>query len=157
MALTSTAEELDLTVTALLADSVIAESGKLYFQGAGWNSVTAVQFPVQIPRIGIGLVVHVPYSQTNQPHQLSISLRDEDGGQRPLGQGPQGPEMAVRAMMNVGRPPHLVGGETQNVVLAANLDGLVFETPGAYEFLVLVDDNVKFKLPFRILAPVVFQ
>lgn len=156
MPLTTTAEELGLEVTALLADSVVAESGKLYVQGGGWSSVNGVQFPVQIPRVGIGLIVHVPYSQTNRPHELRIQLQDEDGKTLPLAEGPQGPESGVRAMLNVGRPPHLQGGEAQNVVLAANLDGLVFDAPGTYAFTVAVGDEVKARLPFRIVAPVTF-
>ena len=155
MALTTTAE-LDVTVTALLADSVVAESGKLYVQGGGWNMLNAGGFPLHVPRVGIGLVVQVPYSQTNKPHALRVELADEDGNRLQVGLGPLGPEMAVKAMINVGRPPGLQGGESQNVVLAANIDGLQFETPGTYEFTITVGDSVKARLPFRIVAPVTF-
>lgn len=158
MPLASTADELDLTITAILADSVAAEGGKLYVQGGGWDSVTvAPVFPVQIPRLGIGIIVHVPYSQTNRPHELAIQLQDEDGAVMQLADGPQGPQSAVRAMLNVGRPPQLQGGQGQNVVLAANLDSLSFSGPGTYDISISVNDQVKSRLPFRILTPPVFQ
>lgn len=55
-----------MDVTAFLADSVTVADGKLYVQGAGWNSISASSFPIQHDRIGVGALLHVPYSATSQ-------------------------------------------------------------------------------------------
>lgn len=155
MALTTT-RELGIKVTALLCDSAVAESGKLYVLGGGWNNVTVAGFPAQLPRIGIGLVVTVPYTMTNAHHTLKIELRDEDGKVHNLGAGDPGSEK-LAAKFNVGRPPQLVEGEAQNLSLAVNLDALIFDGPGLYEFVISVNDEERSRLTFRVVGPTTIQ
>src|SRR5258708_7271185 len=146
-----------MELEAFLADSVVAAEGKLYVQGGGWNLVNAMQFPFRLARCGIALIVRVPYTGTNQNHKFEIYLADADGKELPLGDAPPNidtPDGKVRRVggeFNVGRPPVLQPGDEQLVVLAINFDGLLFESPGRFEFVVELDGNPEKKLGFRML------
>lgn len=152
----TTTRVMGIEVTAMLCDSAAAEAGKLYVQGGGWNNITVAAFPAQHPRIGIALVVTVPYTQTNKPHALTIELQDEDGKAYPLGPGDPGSEK-LTAQFNVGRPPQLVEGEAQMLSLAVNLDGLVFDRPGLFSFVISVNKEERSRLTFRVLSPTTIQ
>jgi hypothetical protein len=145
-----------MDVEAFLADSVVVAEGKLYAQGAGWNMINVNVLPAQHDRIGIGLVITVPYTETNQEHAFSLHLETEDGEQLPLGDAP--PEMdtpdgrmrRIEGVFNMGRPPTLVAGDEQVIPLAINLNGLPFESAGRYTFVVQVDGEEVKRLPFRV-------
>lgn len=146
-----------MDVTAFLADSVVVAEGKLYVQGAGWNIVSAPTFPTRHNRIGIGLVIHVPYSATNQMHKLEVGIQDEDGHQVPLGVAPDGsdapgPLFKLGGQFNVGRPPLLPPGDEQVVPLAMNIDGVLFENPGAYAVVIEINGTEVKRLRFRLQA-----
>ena len=148
---------------AFLADSVVAVEGKLYVQGGGWDQLQAATLPVRQPRIGIAILLHVPYNDTNVPHQFELRLEDADGNTLPLGDAPPGistTDGKIRAIggpVVVGRPPFLSPGDQQGVAIAANLDGLVFDKVGAYRFVVAVDGEDIKHLPFRIIINVPAQ
>lgn len=144
-----------MEIDAFLADSVVVSEGKLYVQGGGWNRISGRQVPLRHSRVGIGILIRVPWTATNEPHRLEIVLVDADGRQHPLGQG-VGREGEVRpldkinAEFNVGRPASVKPGEDQLVPLAVNLDGIVFESPGDYSFILSIDDAPHKRLPFRV-------
>jgi len=150
-----------MDVEAFLADSVVVAEGKLYAQGAGWNMINVNALPAQHDRIGIGLIITVPYTETNQEHAFSLHLETEDGEQLPLGDAPPGMDTPdgrmrrIEGVFNMGRPPTLVAGDEQVIPLAINLNGLPFEAPGRYTFVVEVDGQEVKRLPFR-LQPVRF-
>ena len=144
-----------MEVDAFLADSVVAAEGKLYVQGAGWNMVQTASLPTRHSRIGIGVIIRVPYTATNQLHKLEIRFEDSDGNKMPLGEA--GPESegdkiyAIGGEFNVGRPPVLLPGEDQIVPIAINVDGLVFDKPDSYSFLISIDGVVIKRLPMRVM------
>src|SRR5438477_533073 len=72
-----------MDVDAFLADSVVVADGKLFAQGAGWNMISVQGLPAQHDRIGIGLIIAVPYTETNKEHAFSLHLETEDGDRRP--------------------------------------------------------------------------
>ena len=145
-----------MDVEAFLADSVVVAEGKLYAQGAGWNMINVNVLPAQHARIGIGLVIPVPYTETNQEHAFSLHLETEDGEQLPLGDAPPGMDSPdgrmrrIEGVFNMGRPPTLVAGDEQVIPLAINLNGLPFEAAGRYTFVVQVDGEEVKRLPFRV-------
>lgn len=141
---------------AFLADSVVAAEGKLYVQGGGWNQVNAPALPFRMPRCGIAMLVHVPYTGTNQPHKFDIRLKDADGEDVPLGDAPPGVTAdgkirRVSGEFNMGRPPTVQPGDEQLAVFAINFDGLVFEQPNRYEFVIELDGTPVKNLGFRVL------
>ncbi len=145
-----------MEVDAFVADSVVAVEGKLYAQGAGWNVINTTALPVRHSRIGIGLIIRVPYTATNQMHRFEVRLDDSDGGRIPLGDAPLGVESedgkvyAVGGQFNVGRPPMLPAGDEQIVVVALNLDGLVFARADAYNVVIEIDGIEVNRLPIRV-------
>ena len=134
-------------VTSFLADSVDLVQGKIYALGIGWNMIFAPGFPIQHPRVGLGVLVNVPYTSTNQDHKLEITLLDEDGNQIPLRFVPSGddsptPDYKVSAQFKLGRPPALPAGDSQLMPLAINFDGLVFPKASMYRWVIEIDGKV---------------
>jgi hypothetical protein len=142
-----------IDVDAFLADSVVSAEGKLYTQGAGWNVVTVQSLPARHDRIGIGVLIRVPYTATNQNHSFEIRLEDADGKHLPLADAPDGNGKVegFGGQFNVGRPPQIQPGDEQIVPFAVNINGLMFETAGQYRFVVSIDGTDAKELPFRIM------
>jgi hypothetical protein len=139
-------------IDAMLCDSVAVADGKLYIHGGGWNTITPDSFPTQLPRVGLAVLVSVPYTGTNENHKLGIQLQDQDGRRMALGPGHAVPDdgPAFGAMFNVGRPPMLQRGDPQPVPFAVNIDGLPIDVPGAYSFVLTIDDKEIHRLRFRV-------
>ncbi len=145
-----------MDLDAFVADSVVAVDGKLYAQGAGWNVITTTQLPVRHARIGLGLIIHVPYTATNTMHRFDVRLDDSDGGGVALGDAPPGAPSedgklyGVSGQFTVGRPALLPAGDEQIVVMALNFDGVVFQKADAYNFVVEIDGEERKRLPIRV-------
>src|SRR5436309_15779399 len=69
----------DFSAIIMLCDSVACPEGKLYIQGGGWQTLQSDRYPVRIPRIGVAVIVTVPYARTNERHELSLSFRNGEG------------------------------------------------------------------------------
>ena len=136
-----------ITAALLLSDFVESINGKLYIQGGGWSRIRAAR-PMTL---GIGMVVHVPYSHTNQKHTLGIVLVTEDGAPYPT--PPQAPmPFTATTTFEVGRPPGMRPGEQSNVAVAIMVGGIQFE-PGGYRVEVRLDndDDLLASAPFRAI------
>lgn len=147
----TTTREMDIRARAMLCDSAVVAEGKLYLQGAGWNQLNTGQYPFAVPRIGLGVLIDVAWTQTNRQHHLRIELVDEDGQPHTI-EAPDGSSAgAVRAeaAFTLGRPPNVVPGDPQVVPFALNFDGLIFTKPGAYNLVISVDDEEYERLTFR--------
>jgi hypothetical protein len=146
-----------MEIEAFLADSVENVEGKLYVLGAGWNVLNTSTLPFRQPRIGVGLIIRVPYTATNQMHVFELTLQDADGQELVMAEAPAGtgtPDGKLRRLggkFNVGRPPTLQPGDEQLVALAVNIDGLEFERADAYRFVVELDGSPEKELPFRVV------
>lgn len=142
-----------IEIDAFLADSVVVADGKLYAQGAGWNAIRVRSVPTRHDRIGIGLVVHVPYTETNRQHNFELRLEDSDGRRLTFGENPDG-EGRVEALggqFNLGRPPDLGPGDEQVAPFAVNINGLVLQSAGNYRFVIAVDGRDIKELSFRVI------
>lgn len=145
-------------VEAWLADSVVAPpDGKLYIQGGGWNIIHTPTVPVRQQRVGVAALIQVPYHLANsEPHKFTIRLEDEDRQVVPLGDAPLGTTTSdgkireIGGTFTVGRPAGLAPGDEQQIPIAMNLDGLIFNTAGAYAFVIAVDEKDLKRLRFRI-------
>src|SRR5690349_9155716 len=142
MALTTEAFD-GFKATIMLSDSVAVAEGKIYMQGGGWDAINPPVYPVRLSRIGLAVTIDIPYSRTNENHQMSIKLKTEDGEDVPLGNQPadpkdpasvQKPVYEVGGTFNAGRPPLLQGGDSQKMPFAVNIDGLLIPAPKAYYF-----------------------
>ncbi len=147
----------EISVEAFLADSVVNPDGKLYVQGGGWNVLNTFVLPFRQPRIGIGVIIRVPYQlATNESHKFEVRLENADGQELALGDAPPGaavPDGKIRKIggaFPVGRPPGLNPGDDQIVAIAVNIDALMFEQPGVYRFVISIDGRDLKSLRFRV-------
>ncbi len=145
----------EFTIDAMLADSAVTADGKLFVQGGGWNLIGTPSFPFQVPRIGIALVIGIPYAETNRNHTLEIQFAGEDGP-IPLGHttdpdsGDTKPLMGVGSQFNVGRPPSIQPGDRQVIPMAMNFNSVQFDKPGMHSFSILIDGTEVNRLEFRV-------
>jgi hypothetical protein len=138
----------EITAEGLLCDSAVVADSKMYVQGGAWNVITTGVLPVRHPRIGIALVLRVPYALAdNSQKRFILMLEDQDGDQVTIGDPAVG---RIEGTFTVGRPVGIQPGDEQLVALAINLDGLQFEKAGAYVFKVRVDEREIKALRFRV-------
>ena len=136
----------------VIADAAVAANGKLYIHGAGWDALYGTSFPLTYT-FAVALRLRVPYHDTNQQHQVTMDIQDQDG-QSILPSGPVGGGMIA------GRPPQLEAGADQVICLAITLGGLVFPGPGTYALQTLVDGTERNRQTFfvrQVAAPQVIQ
>ncbi|MDZ4250499.1 MAG: hypothetical protein U0990_10475 [Candidatus Nanopelagicales bacterium] len=143
-----------MRIDAFLADAAEAVQGKIYALGIGWNTIYAGSFPVQHPRLALGMTISVPYTQTNQNHNLTVHLESPDGERIPIGEDRTAdgsrPVTEIGSSFNVGRPPLLPAGDEQLVSLAITINGLGFERPEIYSWVISIDGEPMKRLPMRV-------
>ena len=138
-----------MELEAFLADAVLATGGKLSALGMGWDVLATPGFPARHDRIAIGVLVRVPAEDTRRPHDLSVRLVDGGGAELPLGRRPDGAELRqLEAPFRV-NPSQ----EGSTATFALNFDGLVFQEPGEYGFVLQLDGEECKRLTFRVQPP----
>jgi hypothetical protein len=143
-----------MQIDAILCNHAEAVNNLLYIAGGGIeiSFVQAGAAPPYPVNIGIGIMVTVPWGQTNQQHTVEVELISEDG--QPV-QVPVMPDVMQplhsRLAFNVGRPPGMTVGDDQHVCLAANLPALPMPSLGKYEFIIRVDGHDERRLPYRVM------
>jgi len=121
--------------TLLLGDYARVSDGKLDIIGAGWT-ITGPG-PSQI---GIGILLSVPWDQTNVKHHFTLDLLDADGS---AVVGADGNEVLFHfeGDFEVGRPAGVKPGTAQDGAVAVNLNGIPIPSGGRYEFRLVVDGD----------------
>lgn len=112
----------------LLCDHSEAVNGKLYLTGGGWNVLRLPELPHEWS-FSIGLGIDVAYHETNDPHELMVSVQDPDGVE--LGEG-------LTANFETGRPPGLPQGQEQRLVMSIAATA-TFAAPGPHAAVVQVN------------------
>ena len=92
----------------LLSDHSEAVNGKLYLTGGGWNVLRLPELPHEWS-FHIGLGIDVAWHETNDPHELVVTIQDPDGVE--LGEG-------LTANFETGRPPGMPPGQEQRLVMS---------------------------------------
>jgi hypothetical protein len=145
---------MDLDV--ILCNHAEAAENKLFLTGGGINMCFVAPTPPHIITIGLGIIVHVPWQLTNQPHTLSINLRDADSNPivpwAPEGT-PDPPPVQLKAPFNVGRPPFMPAGDDQTIAVATNFQNLPLREIGIYSFEIELDGSEVGHQSFRVLTP----
>ena len=126
----------------VLCDAAEAVSGKLYLMGGGWTHVLTPREPVNM---ALGVVVAIPWDETNRRHDLRVALMDEDGEQMKIG----GKSVGADGQIEVGRPAGIKPGSAINAVMAFRFNGIRLE-PGGYVWELRVADTVV-RTPFWVL------
>jgi hypothetical protein len=121
-------------VTLLLADYAVVSDGKLTIVGGGWSQTGPEPSP-----FGIGLLIQVPWDQSNTVHTFAVQLLDADGEPVVLETDEdEGQPVAFGGDFEVGRPPGLKPGTPLDFPVAMNSTPLPLE-PGRYEWRLTID------------------
>ena len=125
-----------MKVTLLLSDYAVVSDGKLTIVGGGWSQTGPEPAP-----FGIGLLIQVPWDQSNTRHTFQVELLDADGEPVVLetDEGEEQP-VAFGGDFEVGRPPGLKPGTPLDFPVAMNSTPLPLE-PGRYEWRLTIDDE----------------
>ena len=134
-----------VTVDAILASAVAVHGGRLYVHDGGWDVIAARAFPHVQSRIGLALLVHVPYELTGEERALSIRLEGPDAKPMALGHAdvagpnadPDRRELSVTFLPTrmAARSPNVEGV----VTLGVNFSAVHFRRPGAHRYVVMLD------------------
>jgi hypothetical protein len=119
--------------TLLLADYAVVSDGKLTIVGGGWSQTGPEAAP-----FGIGLLIQVPWDQSNTVHTFQVELLDADGEPVVLETDDADEPVAFGGDFEVGRPPGLKPGTPLDFPVAMNSTPLPLE-PGRYEWRLTID------------------
>jgi hypothetical protein len=125
----------------ILADAAQVNNGKLYIMGGGWDVLTVNQtFPVT-QYLGLAASFKIPWSETNQKHEIEVRIVTEDEG-----------ELAkIAAQLEVGRPAGIPVGTDQRAQFAANLP-ISFEKPGLFAIVTKIEGQESARTTFRVIG-----
>jgi hypothetical protein len=142
--LTSTQEDIAMKVTlALLADFANKSAdGKLNILGV-FSRIFAEKYPAIHPEMKLVVRFEMHPAELGQTKRLQIQLRDE--------QGKQIFELAgdLTVEPQTGAPS---SGEMVHTDSILSLSGLPIDAPGTYEFVILVNGDVKGTVPFKAVV-----
>jgi hypothetical protein len=129
-----------MNVTMVLCDHADVAGGKLYINGAGWNMLIA---EMAVP-MALGIIVSVPWDQTDVRHSISVELTDEDGQRVSI----HGEEILQSGHFETGRPAGVPHGTPIDLPLSMRFVALPLPA-GGYSFLVTINDVEEARVSFR--------
>ncbi|MCV7412784.1 DUF6941 family protein [Mycobacterium florentinum] len=105
-------------MTALLCNHAEVQNNRLYVLGGGIDQsvVPAGQPGPWSVSLSVGLIIEVPWIETNKDHPVHIALLDADGN--PVAVQTNSTDhlaFGIDLRINLGRPPLLEAGTSQNV------------------------------------------
>jgi len=136
-----TVEDMRLT-TFLIADHADTCNGKLYLTGGCWDTLFASTFPTLHPHLSIAAALYVPWHATNHRHSIVVDLVDADGSSILPDQ--------IQGEFEAGRPPGMRPGDNSNLVMVFNVQGLIVEKAGRYEWVFMVDGTDLGRIGFKV-------
>lgn len=96
-----------------------------------------IRSPQGQTNFAIACKIFVGWTEANRKHEISITLRDEDGGTyEPM----PGEPFVIKSIIEVGRPAGLREGSEIDAPLALNIGGLPI-VPGRYKLELSVGNN----------------
>jgi hypothetical protein len=141
-------EERFTVVMFTLADhaEAVAESGKLYINGAGVGTVWMRQAPGQLPPLYLAVRLRIPWHKTTEPFLLRIRALNAD--RTPVDRDP-----ILEARPEVGRPAGVRPGDEMAINAVVGLGGLGVKEYGTVYFHLEVDGEVLATQPLKV-API---
>ena len=135
--------ETDLYATAFfLADHASVENGKVYVNGGFFNQMQFATFPAAANFSVVG-ILNIPWSSQNQPHKFAVHFTDADAHQL---------DGEFSGEFQVTPNPEAGVGDPFLMPIAANASGFVFQGPGRYSAVLLVDGDELSRWSFRVNA-----
>lgn len=141
-------EERFTVVMFTLADhaEAVAETGKLYINGAGVGTVWLRQTPGQLPPLFIALRLRIPWHKTTEPFSLRIRALNAD--RTPIDRDP-----ILDVRPEVGRPAGVRAGDEMAMNAVVGLGGLPIKEHGTIYFHLEVEGEVIATQPLKV-API---
>jgi|SRR5262245_10235946 len=124
------------------ADFAAVESGKVYASGAYWSLLRFETFPAVLPSMALTAVVEVPFHAYQADHAVEMSLVDLDD--KPLGLKVEG---TVRSAPGI----EAKYGAPGLVPIIVPVQGLRFDEPGDYSFVLKVDSSEIDRYKFSVI------
>jgi hypothetical protein len=125
---------------ALLADAAnLSADGKLNILGV-FNTIFSDQYPAVHPDMKLVLRLQLHPAELEHPKQVSVQFRNDEG-RRIDGFGA---DFTVQATPAMG-----TGGEMLTTDSVVSVSNLYLESPGMYEFVILVNGEVKAQVPLK--------
>ncbi|HEY4225598.1 MAG TPA: hypothetical protein VGM70_07270 [Pseudolysinimonas sp.] len=135
--------ETDLYATAFfLADHAAVENGKVYVNGGFFNQMQFATFPASATFSVVG-IMNIPWSAQNQSHRFAVHFTDADGHQL---------DGEFSGEFQVTPNPEAGIGDPFLMPIAANANGFIFQGPGHYSAVLMIDDDEKSRWSFRVNA-----
>jgi hypothetical protein len=123
----------------ILADYAEISNGKLYLMGGAWEFIRAESLPFR-KAIFLATALRIPWNATNEKHQFSFEVQDEDGARM----------ARVEGEFESGRPSGLPYGHSQHFPMVLNL-GLEFPKAGAFSIIARVDGVIDRSTTFTVV------
>lgn len=137
--------ETDLYATAFfLADHAAVENGKVYVNGGFFNQMQFATFPAAATFSVVG-ILNIPWSAQNQPHRFAVHFTDADGHQL---------DGEFSGEFQVTPNPEAGIGDPFLMPIAANANGFLFQGPGHFSAVLLVDGEELSRWSFKVNAAV---
>ena len=134
-----------------LADHVATPpDGKMYISGGGVDQMFLTQIPGVLGPLALAVRLRVPWHMTSE--RISVQVRVLSADRAPLG-----PDPAMRADIEVGRPPGTRPGDEIGVGLAVPLTGFPVEEEGSIFFHLIVNDTTLSVLPLKVQRALIAQ
>ncbi|MET3960955.1 hypothetical protein ABIE44_000889 [Marmoricola sp. OAE513] len=145
-----------MELDVMLCDHAQVSGEKLFISGA---NIDRMVFPAGSPapyvvNLSAAGLVSVPWAATNAEHTLAFQMVTEDGQNPPLLGEEKPGENVIGGQMefNLGRPPQLAAGESQNVPFVFNFAGIPLMTVGRYVLVFTLDGVEARRLSFAVEA-----
>lgn len=124
-----------------LADFASVESGKAYVSGGFWNRMSMPEFP-SAAFFSVVAVLDVPWDAYHTVHTFSISVEDADANELPP---------RFDGEFQVTTAPHMKVGDPTIMPIAAVINGVPFERPGDFSFILRIDGEEIDRWPLRVV------
>lgn len=158
------ADPTKITAKAMICRYAEMNDGGLTIVGAGASRTVLSPRPPHTISLWLAVLVHVPYSHTNENHPVAIELRcdiptEAEPSQRiPINLRNQEwmqdneKEGKFYQNVNVGRPAGMVPGEETIVPYVVPVQHRVVPGPGHYYFIVSIDTREVDRVSFEVDA-----
>jgi hypothetical protein len=124
------------TVLAFFAADhvVVSPDAKMYVNGGFFNLLRFAAFPAQLPTLGIGAVLEIPFQDSMQDHVIRIRLR-----------GPEQQELPVQVEARFRSVPSIETqfGEPNLVPFGVTIPNVEIPAPGVYNLVLWLDNDQK--------------
>lgn len=113
----------DIKATMLLCDSAQSIGGKLYVLGGGWSILRKTG---NLMTMALAVKLSIPWSRTNEPHDLEARLVTEAGDDVLL----EGQPVRAAGAIEVGRPPGIRQGTPLDAAFVLTFQNLSLDEGG---------------------------